>query len=80
MGKRATNGFSSRKFWNNLEVGYCPPNRRNELTGDSPPLNVSFSVIQTAITSSSGSICSFSMLSIAINVPVSELGHVPQAP
>ena len=35
---------------------------------------------QTATTSSSGSTSCFSIPSIAINVPVSELGQLPQAP
>lgn len=35
---------------------------------------------QTATTSNSGSISCLSIPSIAINVPVSELGQLPQAP
>ena len=36
--------------------------------------------LQTAITSSSGSTSCFNMLSIAISVPVRELGQLPHAP
>ena len=42
--------------------------------------DVPFVANQTAITSSSGSTSCFNMLSIAINVPVRELGQLPHAP